>query len=64
VVVRKDTMETLAPFALGHYVAETDLLAHPSRAMRSFAPAAWKRLTSQRQRLDPQGLFHSFLTAR
>jgi FAD/FMN-containing dehydrogenase len=57
----RDAMKTLAPFAVGHYVAETDLLADSSRAARSFSPAAWKRLTSLRQRLDPQGLFHSYL---
>ena len=57
----RDTMKTLAPFAVGHYVAETDLLADPSRAARSFSPDAWKRLTSLRERFDPQGLFHSYL---
>lgn len=54
-------MKTLAPFAVGHYVAETDLLADPSRAARSFSPAAWARLASLAQRLDPHGLFHSYL---
>ena len=57
----RDAMKTLAPFAVGHYVAETDLLADCSRAARSFDPAAWERLTSLTQRLDPQGLFHSYL---
>jgi hypothetical protein len=54
-------MKTVAPFSVGHYVAETDLLADPSRAARSFSPAAWKRLTSLRMRLDPHGLFHPYL---
>jgi FAD/FMN-containing dehydrogenase len=54
-------MKTLAPFAVGHYVAETDLPADPSRAARSFSPAAWNRLTSLRERLDPQSLFHPYL---
>src|SRR5262249_1350254 len=57
----RNAMATLAPFAGGHYVAETDLLADPSRAARSFSPATWQRLTSLRQRLDPQSLFHSYL---
>jgi FAD/FMN-containing dehydrogenase len=54
-------MATLAPFAVGHYIAETDLLADRSRAARSFSPAAWERLTALRQRLDPQSLFHGYL---
>jgi FAD/FMN-containing dehydrogenase len=57
----RDAMKTLAPFAVGHYVAETDLTADPSRAARSFSPAAWKRLTSLRGKLDPHGLFHPYL---
>ena len=57
----RDAMKTLAPFAVGHYVAETDLLANPSRPTRSFSPAAWERLTSLRQRLDAQSLFYSYL---
>lgn len=56
-----DAMKTLAPFAVGHYVAETDLLADPSRAAQSFSPVAWKRLTSLRVKLDPHGLFHPYL---
>ncbi len=57
----RDAMKTVAPFAVGHYVAEADLLADPSRAARSFSPAAWKRMTSLRVRLDPHGLFHPYL---
>jgi FAD/FMN-containing dehydrogenase len=60
----RDAMKTLAPFAVGHYVAETDLLADPSRAAQSFSPAAWKRLTSLRLRFDPHGLFHPYLGGR
>jgi len=57
----RNAMETLAPFAVGHYVAETDLLAHPSRPARSFSADAWERLTTLSERLDPQGLFHSYV---
>jgi FAD/FMN-containing dehydrogenase len=53
--------ESLAPSSVGHYVGETDLVADPSRASRSFSPAAWKRLTSLTQALDPHGVFHSYL---
>jgi FAD/FMN-containing dehydrogenase len=58
----RNAMATLAPFAVGHYIAETDLLADRSRAARSFSPATWERLTSLRQRLDPQSLFHGYLS--
>jgi FAD/FMN-containing dehydrogenase len=58
----RDAMTTLAPFAVGHYVAETDLLANASRPARSFSPAAWRRLSSLRERLDPEGLFHPYLS--
>src|SRR5262249_43421102 len=54
-------MESLAPFAVGRYVAETDLLADPSRPSRSFSPTGWERLTASRKRLDPQSLFHGYL---
>jgi FAD/FMN-containing dehydrogenase len=57
----RTVMESLTPFAVGHYVAETDLLADPSRPTRSFSPTAWERLTASRERLDPQGLFHGYL---
>jgi hypothetical protein len=54
-------MEALEPLATGHYVAETDLLADPSRPARSFSADAWHRLTTLCERLDPHGLFHPYL---
>ncbi len=57
----RNVMEALEPLAVGHYVAETDLLADPSRPTRSFSTAAWKRLMTLSERLDPQGLFHPYL---
>jgi FAD/FMN-containing dehydrogenase len=57
----RTVMETLDPLAVGYYVAETDLLADPSRPARSFSPTAWERLAASRERLDPQGLFHEYL---
>ncbi|MFE7232008.1 hypothetical protein ACWCRF_17920 [Streptomyces sp. NPDC002405] len=47
----------------GHYIAEADLTADPSRARRSFTPADWQRLRSLRAEYDPQGLFFSYLSA-
>ena len=57
----RNAMEALEPLAAGHYVAETDLLADPSRPARSFSANAWERLTRLRKRLDPQGVFHPYL---
>lgn len=56
-------MDTLDPQGTGsHYIAETDLTAGASRAPRSYAPADWQRLRRLRQRWDPTGLFHDYLT--
>lgn len=57
----RQTLERLAPYASGHYVGESDIVATPSRAADSFAPANWERLQALCSRYDPDGLFHSFL---
>jgi FAD/FMN-containing dehydrogenase len=56
-------MTDLQPLAIGHYVAEADLLAAGSRAERSFAQPNWDRLHELRRELDPEGLFPSYLTS-
>ena len=48
----------LEPFALGHYIGETDIVTRPTRAARSFEDANWQRLQSLRRTYDPDGLFH------
>ncbi|MBN6054867.1 FAD-binding oxidoreductase, partial [Nonomuraea sp. RK-328] len=53
-------MGGVGPLGSGHYIAETDLLAGPDRARRSFTPAAWERLAAVRARWDPQGVFEPF----
>ena len=58
--LRSATAE-LEPLAIGHYLAETDLLAAASRAQRSFADRNWERLHELRRRVDPDGLFPSYL---
>lgn len=55
-----DALQALEPRALGHYIGETDLEAHPERAGRSYSPAAWERLQALRRRLDPSGRFFGF----
>ncbi|MFB6963453.1 FAD-binding oxidoreductase, partial [Streptomyces sp. NPDC056309] len=59
----RDAMRAVEPFGTGHYIAEADLTADPSRARRSFTAADWQRLRSLRAEYDPQGLFFSYLSA-
>ncbi|MER6978599.1 FAD-binding oxidoreductase [Streptomyces carpinensis] len=59
----RDAMRAVEPFGTGHYIAEADLTADPSRARRSFTTADWERLQSLRAEYDPQGLFFSYLSA-
>ena len=55
-------MAALEPLAIGHYLAETDLTAADSRAERSFAQPNWGRLQELRRKVDPKGVFPSYLT--
>lgn len=52
------TIAALDQYAVGHYVGESDIVASPDRAARSYAPANWERLNKLRQQYDPEGLFH------
>lgn len=54
----REIVAALDPFAVGHYVGESDIIEEPGRAERSFAPANWQRLQSIRRTYDPDGLFH------
>jgi Berberine and berberine like len=42
-------------FAAGHYVNESDIVADPRRAERSYAKANWERLQGLRRKYDPDG---------
>ncbi|MGN9837519.1 FAD-binding oxidoreductase [Nonomuraea sp. H19] len=57
----REAMSKVEPLGVGHYIAETDLLAAPTRAERSFAPETWERLREVRARWDPEGVFQPFL---
>ena len=59
----RETIEALDPFAKGHYVGESDIVAMPGRAELSFARANWQRLQSLRRKYDPDDLFHSQFSA-
>jgi FAD/FMN-containing dehydrogenase len=54
----RETIAALDPFAMGHYVGESDIVAMPARAEHSFARANWQRLQSLRRKYDPDDLFH------
>jgi FAD/FMN-containing dehydrogenase len=51
-------MADLDNFAVGHYVGESDIVADPRHAERSYAKANWVRLQALRRKYDPDGLFH------
>jgi FAD/FMN-containing dehydrogenase len=55
----RETIARLDRFAVGHYIGESDIVAHPKRSERSFTPANWERLKSLREKYDSGGLFHS-----
>jgi FAD/FMN-containing dehydrogenase len=54
----RETITAMDAFAVGHYVGESDIVAQPVRAERSFAAANWKHLKWLRQKYDPDDLFH------
>jgi len=56
------TAELLEPLTSGHFISETNLLAGADRAEKSFAPDNWKRLQAVRNKYDPHGVLHSYIT--
>jgi FAD/FMN-containing dehydrogenase len=60
----RKTIAALDPFAVGHYVGESDIVADSARAQRSFANANWQRLQALRRQYDPDGLFHGHFSVR
>jgi FAD/FMN-containing dehydrogenase len=59
----REMIAALDRCAVGHYVGESDIVAEPERAERSFARANWQRLQALRRRYDPDGLFHGHFSA-
>ncbi len=55
----RETIAALDSFAVGHYVGESDIMAEPARAERSFARTNWHRLQTLRRIYDPDALFTS-----
>jgi FAD/FMN-containing dehydrogenase len=56
-VWHRETIAALEPFAVGHYVGESDIASHPAHAERSFARENWCRLQALRRKYDPDALF-------
>ncbi len=56
----RETIAALDSFAVGHYVGESDLVARPMRAERSFAHKNWQHFQTIRQRYDPEDIFHGY----
>jgi FAD/FMN-containing dehydrogenase len=59
----RSLMAELQPYSVGTFIPETDLAAPGSDAARSFTPEVWSSLEAVRRRVDPDGLFHTFLRA-
>jgi FAD/FMN-containing dehydrogenase len=57
----RETVKDVEPLGIGHYVAESDLLAAPTRAVGPFAQPQWQRLEQLRAQRDPDGGFHTYL---
>ena len=57
----RDTITSLEPLKVGHYVGEANLSVAPDRAKQCFSPAAWNRLNALKQKHDPDDVFFSYL---
>ena len=55
VALLRETVKDVELLGIGHYVAESDLLAAPTRAVGSFAQPQWQRLEQLRAQRDPDG---------
>ena len=54
----------LDKYAIGHYIGESDIVADPGRAERSYSKSNWQRLKALRDKYDPDGLFHGDFNQR
>lgn len=53
-------VEIMLPMVCGHYVSESDTVAHPDFAKASFVDANWHKLNELKAKHDPTGLFFDF----
>jgi FAD/FMN-containing dehydrogenase len=59
-VWHRATIAALDEFAVGHYIGESDIVADPRRAERSYSKQNWERLKTLRDKYDPDRLFNGF----
>ena len=50
----------LEPFAVGHYIGESDTVGHPEFVEGAYSAANWKKLAELRAKYDPEGVFFSY----
>ena len=55
-----ESVRSLEPSSIGHYIGETDIEMNRERAVRSYTPLAWKRLEELQKRHDPSNRFLGF----
>jgi FAD/FMN-containing dehydrogenase len=55
-------LAALDEYAVGHYVGESDIIADPGRAERSYSKPSWERLKRLREKYDPDALFHGYFS--
>nr|MBA3718460.1 FAD-binding oxidoreductase [Actinomycetota bacterium] len=55
-----ECVDLLKPFAVGHYVGESDTAGHPEFAEGAYSAANWKKLAELCAKHDPDGVFFSY----
>jgi FAD/FMN-containing dehydrogenase len=55
------TLPLMDPFAIGHYPNEVEP-RHTDRYRKCYSDEDWKRLAQLRNKYDPSGVFHQYLT--
>ena len=56
-----ETLPLMDPFAVGHYPNEVEP-RHKDRYKKCYYPENWQRLAQLREKYDPKGVFHQYLT--
>jgi FAD/FMN-containing dehydrogenase len=56
----RETMHTLEPYSLGHYINNEDVVSYPERNRNSFSKESWGKLRALRKQYDPDNVFHDY----
>ncbi len=56
----RETMLTLEPYSLGHYINNEDVVSYPERNRNSFSKESWGKLRALRKQYDPDNIFHDY----